>query len=141
MSTTKESSKKAELKPVIRTQSAAERGREIWLAGLGAFSVAQTQGKKVFESMVAEGAKLEESTRKSASNAANDVRSVVEGKLSLVKETAGAQFSRLERVFEDRVSQVLARLGVPSKDDVQTLSKRVAELSKEIKSLSQSRAA
>ena len=40
-----------------------ESAQQIWLAGLGAFSKAQNEGKKVFETLVARGAQIEERTR------------------------------------------------------------------------------
>lgn len=136
MATKKIEVKKTTLKPVVRKLNVQDQARTIWLAGLGAFSVAQNEGKKVFETMVVEGQKIEATTRKVVGNSTKDVRKAVEGRLTLVKDTASEQFNKLERVFEGRVSTVLGRLGIPSRDDVQTLSKRVAELSREVKALS-----
>ena len=39
-------------------------------------------------------------------------------------------------MFEDRVSRSLKSLGVPTQDDIQTLTKRVEELSKAVSALS-----
>jgi poly(hydroxyalkanoate) granule-associated protein len=129
-------SNKSVLKPVVRKASVQDQARNVWLAGLGAFSVAQNEGKKVFGTMVNEGQKIEAATRKVVDNSTKDVRKAVEGRLTLVRDTASEQINKLEKVFENRVSSVLGRLGIPSRDDVQTLSKRVAELSKEVKALS-----
>ncbi len=128
------------LKPVVRKLSVQDQARTVWLAGLGAFSVAQHEGRKVFDTMVIEGSKIEASTRKVVDNSTKDVFKAVEGRLSLVKDQASEQFNKLEKVFENRVSSVLGRLGIPSRDDVQTLSKRVAELSREVKALSAGKA-
>jgi len=136
MATKKIEVNKLSLKPVVRKQGVQDQARNIWLAGLGAFSVAQNEGKKVFETMVTEGQKIEATTRKVVGNSTHDVRKAVEGRLSLVKDTASEQINKFEKVFEGRISTVLGRLGIPSRDDVQTLSKRVAELSREVKALS-----
>lgn len=48
--------------------------------------------------------------------------------------------SQLERVFEQRVSKVITKLGVPSARDVRALTKQVAELQASVESLRRSRA-
>lgn len=94
-----------------------ESAQQIWLAGLGAFSRAQEEGNKVFESLVEEGEAIQAKTRKAAE--------VKVGELA-AKATGG--WDKLEHVFEERVAQALNSLGVPSKKDVDNLSKRVAAL-------------
>lgn len=91
--------------------------QQIWLAGLGAFSRAQEEGNKMFESLVKEGEAIQARTRKAA-----------EVKVGELAARATGGWDKLEQVFEDRVAQALNSLGVPSKKDVDTLSKRVAEL-------------
>ncbi len=125
------------VKPVIKASNISDRAREIWLAGLGAFAVAQTEGRKIFDTMVAEGERIETATRSVATSATRDLKQNVEGRISFVRDTAEDQINKLEKVFETRVGKTLSLLGVPSKEDIQTLSKRVAELSKEVKALSQ----
>ena len=48
---------------------------------------------------------------------------------------ANQQFDRLEELFQERVAQVLNRLGVPTQDDIQELSKRVEALNESILAL------
>src|SRR4030095_17126064 len=48
------------------SQSVFESSRQIWLAGLGAFSRAQAEGMKVFETLVKQGEALESRTKKAA---------------------------------------------------------------------------
>ena len=48
--------------------------------------------------------------------------------------------SRVERVFEQRVSRAIAALGVPSTRDVRALSRQVAELQQNVEKLRRSRA-
>ena len=94
-----------------------ESAHQIWLAGLGAFAKAQEEGGKVFEALVKEGEAIQAKTRKAAEN-----------KVSEIAGKATGTWDRLEQVFEDRVARALHSLGVPTKQDIQTLSKRVAEL-------------
>lgn len=48
--------------------------------------------------------------------------------------------SQLEHVFEQRVSKVITKLGVPSARDVRALTRQVAELQASVESLRRSRA-
>jgi poly(hydroxyalkanoate) granule-associated protein len=94
-----------------------ESANQIWLAGLGAFAKAQSEGNKVFEALVAEGTRLQEETKSAADE-----------RISEVKERAVGTWDKLEQVFEDRVARALHSLNVPTHKDIDTLSKRVAEL-------------
>lgn len=111
----------AELIPETNeTQLAAkirDSANQIWLAGLGAFSKAQAEGLKVFETLVAEGEKVQARTKASTDDRIADV-----------KERATGAWDKLEKVFEERVARALHSLNVPSRQDIDTLTKRVAEL-------------
>ena len=48
------------------SKSVLESSRQIWLAGLGAFSRAQQEGTKVFENLVKQGEALESKTKRTA---------------------------------------------------------------------------
>lgn len=116
-----------------------DSAREIWLAGLGAFSVAQQesgklveQGSKLFDKLVAEGSKLEKQTRNAAGSAVEGIRGGVESKVHAVKQQASDNWDKLESVFEDRVARVLGRMGVPTSDEVNKLSARVQKLAGEV---------
>jgi poly(hydroxyalkanoate) granule-associated protein len=105
-------------------QAVLDSAHHIWLAGLGAFGKAQQEGGKLFETLVKEGTALEAKTREVAG-----VR--FEG----LAHRATGTWDKLEQVFEDRVARSLKRLGVPTAKDVETLSKRVAELSARVDAL------
>ena len=103
-----------------------ESANQIWLAGLGAFSKAQQEGAKMFESLVAEGEKVQERTRVAADE-----------RLTELRERANGTWDKLEKVFEDRVARALHTLNVPSRHDIDTLSERVHELTVHTKKLSE----
>lgn len=105
-------------------QAVLDSAHHIWLAGLGAFGKAQQEGGKLFETLVKEGTAIEHKTREVAG-----VR--FEG----LAHRATGTWDKLEQVFEDRVARSLKRLGVPTAKDVETLSKRVAELSARVDAL------
>jgi len=112
-------------------ESITELSRLIWLAGLGAFAKVEEEGSKLFESLVEEGEKFQERTRKLADDKVGDVR----GKVEEVKDRAIDTWDRLEEVLEERVSLVLNRLGVPTSKDIEDLSKRVEALNENVKKL------
>lgn len=94
-----------------------DSAQQIWLAGLGAFAKAQAGGTKVFEALVKEGESLQSRTKEAAAE-----------KVTEMTSRATGTWDRLEQVFEDRVARALHSLGVPTKQDVQTLTRRVHEL-------------
>lgn len=103
-----------------------DSAQQIWLAGLGAFVKAQQEGSKVFEALVKEGEAVQAKTRK-----------VAEEKVVEITGKATGTWDKLEQVFEDRVARALHSLGVPTKQDIQTLSKRVAELTEVVQKLTE----
>lgn len=113
--------------------SITESAQQIWLAGMGAFNRAQAEGGKLFESLVRDGLSLEQTARKIAGNRADVVRDVVEGRVGQAKERAADTWDKLESVFEVRVQRALTKLGVPSREDLTTLTDRVGRLTAELR--------
>lgn len=107
-----------------------ESAQQIWLAGLGAFAKAQEEGGKVFDALVKEGESIQSKTRK-----------MTDERIAQVAGKAAGTWDRLEQVFEDRVARALGSLGVPSKHDIDRLSKRVVELSAAVQALTEGKAA
>ena len=117
-------------------QTIKDSAQQIWLAGLGAYSKAQGEGGKVFDTLIKEGVSLQRKTR----GLAEDKFSEVSGKMSEmandVSAKAGQHWDKLESIFEDRVAKSLSRLGVPSAKDVDTLIARIDELNAQVAKLS-----
>jgi poly(hydroxyalkanoate) granule-associated protein len=101
---------------------------QIWLAGLGAFSKAQDEGTKIFESLVKEGERVQKHARGVAETTVADVR-----------DRAADTWDKLEDVFEDRVSRAMAKLSVPTRKDVEALRAKVEELTAAVENLPQTR--
>lgn len=98
-----------------------DSANQIWLAGLGAYVMAQKEGAKMYETLVAEGEKFQERTKTST-----------EERLTEVRKQASGAWDKLEQVFEDRVARALHSLNVPTHKDIDELSKRIAELTKKL---------
>lgn len=118
-----------------KAKSLMESAQQIWMAGLGAFGRAQEEGGKVFEGLVREGMSLEQKTRRFATGKVDVARDAVETTVAQVKERASDTWDRLEKVFEDRVSRALGKLGVPGRDEMQALIERVEDLNRAVRSL------
>lgn len=112
-------------------QTVRESAQQIWLAGLGAFAKAQASGSK----FQAEGMKMFEALVKEGEARQSFVRKVTGKKVAEAAAKASGTWDKLEQVFEDRVARSLSSLGVPTKKDIETLSKRVAELTEVVQSL------
>jgi poly(hydroxyalkanoate) granule-associated protein len=104
-----------------------ESAHQIWLAGLGAFVKAQEEGGKLFNALVKEGEGVQKRTQHSAEMKIDEVRAMAVGTLD-----------KLEKVFEDRVARALHSLNVPTKKDIDSLSKRIAALTEVADKLSAS---
>jgi poly(hydroxyalkanoate) granule-associated protein len=143
--------KKLQRKSIGRDSAApvVDSAREIWLAGLGAFSVAQQEsgrilehGGKLFDRLVAEGSKVEKKTRSDVQGAMGDIRSEMENRVEGMKQQADAvrkqaseNWDKLEKIFEDRVGRALGRLGIPGKDEVNSLAEKVQKLAAQVAEL------
>jgi poly(hydroxyalkanoate) granule-associated protein len=107
------------------SQAVRDSAQKIWLAGLGAFERAKTDGPKMFETLVEQGRSLGTKAREGADQA---MRAMREGAAS-----GGARWDKLEQVFEDRVAKSLGRLGVITGREVDQLSRQVQELNESVR--------
>ena len=112
-----------------------DSAQQIWLAGLGAFSKARADRTKAFETLVKEGKSLQLRTKALAEERLGEVSGRVNEVREKVSRQATESWDKLEQVFEDRVSRALGRLGVPTSKDVQSLMKRVDDLTESVRAL------
>ena len=97
----------------VQVRQVRESATQIWLAGLGAFSKAEQEGAKMFEALVDEGEKFQERTNE---------------RLAEMREKAIGTWNKVDKVFDGRVGRALHVFNVPTRKDVDVLSKRVHEL-------------
>ena len=106
-------------------QAVRDSAQKIWLAGLGAFERARTEGPRMFETLVEQGRNM----GARAVGAADDVlKTVRQGDYS-------GRWDKLEQVFEDRVSRSLQRLGVLTSREVDGLAQQVRDLNEHVREL------
>ena len=113
-----------------------DSAQQIWLAGMGAFSRAQAEGTKVFETLVKEGASLQKKTTSAAEEKLSEVTSKMSTMAGDVQAKAGQHWDKLEGIFEERTAKAMKKLGVPSAKDVDALTARIDELSAKLAKLS-----
>jgi poly(hydroxyalkanoate) granule-associated protein len=122
-------------------KSVKESAHQIWLAGMGAFSKAQAEGGKVFESLVKDGINLQKKTQGLAEDKINEVTGKMTSMAGDVQAKAGQHWDKLESIFETRTAKAMNKLGVPTAKDVDALVQRVDQLAAAVAKLSKPAAA
>jgi poly(hydroxyalkanoate) granule-associated protein len=112
-----------------------DSAQQIWLAGLGAFSKAQEEGGKVFETLVKEGLAIQRKTQAAAEEKITEATSKMATMANDVASKASGQWGKLEDIFEARVSRALNKLGVPTSQDIDMLVKRIDDLNRSVAAL------
>ena len=107
----------------------SDSAHKIWLAGLGAFAAAEEGGSKLFKSLVEKGEGVETKGKVHVEKA--------KGAVSGVVTVAESYWETFERRLDERVTSVIHRLGVPTKDEIGTLTKKVEDLTGAIDKLRQ----
>ena len=79
----------------------------------------------MFEALIKEGEGVEKRTVKYA-----------DAKVAFLTEKAAGAWDRIEHEFENRVTRALDTLGVPSKKDIDKLTRRIEELTVAVAALS-----
>lgn len=108
-----------------------QNAEKVWLAGLGALAMAEEEGGKLLRGLMKKG----ESYEKKGLAQFDKLKAKVEGVAETAKDRAGEAWGKVEGKVEDvedrlddRVASVLRKIGVPSKNEIATLTRRVEEL-------------
>ena len=97
-----------------------DSAHKVWLAGLGAVAMAEQEGRKFFTNLVKKGEKLEDKSKDKVEQA--------KGTVVGMKTVAESYWDTFGRTIDDQVTAVIHRIGVPTKDEISTLTKKVEEL-------------
>jgi poly(hydroxyalkanoate) granule-associated protein len=104
-----------------------ESAHKIWLAGLGALAFAEQEGGKMFKNLVEKGEDFETKGKVQVEKA----RGAVAG----VKTVAESYWDTFGRTVDEKMTAVIHRIGVPTKDEIETLTRKVEDLTKAIEKL------
>ncbi|MCX8520550.1 MAG: phasin family protein [Rhodoferax sp.] len=116
--------------------SVHDSARQIWQAGLGAFTRAQADGSKAFEALAQEGVSIQRKTQAAAEEQLAQASSRMSSMANDISNKASGQWDKLESIFEDRVAKALGKLGIPSARDVQALIDRIDQLHAAVQQIS-----
>lgn len=100
--------------------------QQIWLAGLGAFALAGEEGGKLFGSLVKKGQGVEKLNKSRLEKVFSRVERVGER----VRDNAGRAISRIGNPLDTGMTAALHQIGVPTRKEIVTLTKRVEELTR-----------
>lgn len=108
-----------------------DSAQRIWRAGLGALAMAEEEGTKFFNNLVKKGEDFEQRGKKQLDKVQDSVEEQFEG----VRDRAESAFGKIGKSFDSKVAEALQRLGVPSRMEIQKLTKRVEALTQKVDEL------
>lgn len=100
----------------------------IWQAGLGAFARAQEEGDKAFASLIDAGSDLQKRMRGADINKGLGGNGALGKAAETIGKQAAESWGKVEHAFEDRLSNALRNIGVPTHEDIQQLAQQIEEL-------------
>lgn len=101
-----------------------DSAHRIWLAGLGALAAAEEGGAKVFQRLVERGKELESRGRVQAEEAKQKA-----------ERTWGDLGDKVGGKVDEKLTETLHRLGVPTRDEIHTLTQKLEELNAKLEQL------
>lgn len=104
------------------------RGRDVWLAGLGALATVETEGASLFQTLVKQGEKLVERGEEMEQRG----KARVEELKTTVEARREEAVEKVESTVVDPMVEALKKLGVPTRGEVQKLSAQVESLTERV---------
>ena len=112
----------------------SDRGRDVWLAGLGALATVEEEGSKLYQRLIERGKTYERTSTEQIKQLSNRMSEEKEKAVDRAEETAFEAQSALSETMD----KALERFGVPTQKEVSDLSEKVDTLSAQIEKLSES---
>jgi poly(hydroxyalkanoate) granule-associated protein len=136
---------KAEKSAAGRDANLLYSANQIWSAGLGAMSRAQSGSTRFFEELVREGSKLQgsalDTAQKVVMQAFQGAQKSVNRRVDGVKGQATETWDNLEKIFQTRVQRALHQIGMPTAEEINGLTRKVNELTRSVDKLAGTKAA
>ena len=108
-----------------------DSAHRIWLAGLGALAAAEEEGTKLFSKLVDRGRDVESRGKVEVDKVVDKAGKVVDK----AKSKAGSTWDDLGSKVDETITSALHRLGVPTREEIRTLTQRVEELNAKVELL------
>ena len=112
----------------------SDRGRDVWLAGLGALATVEEEGSKLYQRLIERGKTYERTSTEQIKQLSDRMSEEKEKAVDRAEETAFEAQSALSETMD----KALERFGVPTQKEVSDLSEKVDTLSAQIEKLSES---
>lgn len=116
------------------THRLGESAQQVWLAGLGAFNRAQTEGSRLFDSLVRDGQAYEQRSKATGRSSWNVQDNLAAG-LGQARERGARTWDKVEHAFDEQVQAVLRRLNMPTAAQVASLEAELAALRQRLASV------
>lgn len=94
-----------------------ESVEHVWLAGLGALALTEEEGSKFFRALVKKGEGVEKRSRTRLDDA-----------MQAAKRAPGRAVANIEKQTDEVMQNVMQRLGVPTRREIEGLAKRIEGL-------------
>ncbi len=104
-------------------QQVKDTAEQIWLAGVGALTLARTEGSKMFETLVDVGKQVEKALPSPAAAA------------HVATKTATEWIGSVQELVDAQVTAALKRAGIPTRSEMEKLTARIEQLTASIESL------
>jgi poly(hydroxyalkanoate) granule-associated protein len=115
------------------TTAPVEKTRALWLAGLGAVSIAQKQGGDLFAGLIVEGKDFQARSQKVAGKISADTQAQIKRAVATLRTRVRSNAKKVSAAFQRGAALALAQFGIPSKADIAELTQRVTALSRQLK--------
>lgn len=110
-----------------------DSAQQIWLAGLGALSRTQQEGGKFFDSLVAEGVRIQEKTHAYSQEQMKQAHDQASPWVEAARKRTNDAMGKFEAAFDERIARAMQRMNVPKQSDIQNLSDRIDALTREVR--------
>lgn len=119
--------------PKTKVAANTDKAEKLWLASLGAVSIAQKMGSELAENMISEGKSFQVRSEKFARKVSTELRKGLMSRVKPVQARLLATRKNVEVRFEKGLGRALSYAGIPSKADVDALISRVDRLSRQLR--------
>ncbi len=103
------------------TPAVRESVEQVWLAGLGALALTEEEGSKFFRALVKKGEGIEKRSRARLADT-----------MEAARNAPSTTLSKLERQVDTTLENVMHRLGVPTRSEISSLSRRIEGLAQSL---------
>ena len=113
-------------KQVSRMPDVRDSAEQVWLAGLGALAVAEERGSRLFTALVKKGRAVQKAGLAKLDDRMDEAR----GRVEELRTMPADVVAKIGESVDAGISTVLHRLGVPTRREIGTLTRKVEELTR-----------